>query len=283
MPIVLPSWPRRKRGSRPPHSELGRANFEHGVRDDADVPDSEGSRELADLGIDTTLASGTAVAEFFHPGSSIVLGALGPALSVGLKHVLRRLARLRAHIEEAGANFDDLVGRCDGDEQKAQLLIATLGTAREAGTEEQLLAIAEAFVTAATSKNEFIIGFETTMVRTVAGLGPAHMKVLRAFVNRERSQWATQRADGKPPLNWSPPPTRRTLARRLGSDSEQVIDGLVGELIARGLVVEIPPTGVGNALLPQTDAGLLLTEFAGAVMERLKLLSEMVAEDPPAT
>lgn len=121
-------------------------------RDDVSVPDDAGVEhrhlpkwaqgDLFDVTTETVVLAGSAIMEFFHPGSSLLLSPAAPSLALRVKRSLRHFAQVRRHVEHSGHDFDELVARCDGVEEKEQLLVRLLDATRVAGAERQLRMLA---------------------------------------------------------------------------------------------------------------------------------------------
>lgn len=254
---------------------------------------SEPGAGLVSLGSESLVALGTAALEYLHPGSSVVLTSAGPAAMYVARLYARRLLRIRELVSERGQDFDALVETCEGSAEKEQLVVRVLEAARIAGTETHLKMLALSFVRAATSKSAFEVGFETTLVRTVGELEDAHLRVLRLFTMSEFELFGiTLQPSGepvdRPPLSLMRLQIVQQLVKQAdGSEPpeevvaavNEVVDGVIAELVARGLIGQSLISG-GNAA-GGGGSGWSLTPFGAALADRLALVAQAADRAPP--
>lgn len=250
-------------------------------------------RSLVDAGLDSGTAGLAAVLAVHFPPELAIYAAAGlpSLLKVTVVEGARRIGRLVHKVADEGHDFDALVAECEADDEKAQLAIRTIEAARTANTEEQFRALASSFVHGATTADRDAVNLDTAIVRAVGALDRAHVTVLRLFFQSEHDLFGVTFRHTGEPVDRSPQSLMRLhIVQQMvkqpdGTEPPEeatagvnsVVDGLIGELAARGLIAEVP-----GQVSAGSRTAYALTPFGVAVADRLTLVAEAEEGEPSA-
>ena len=232
------------------------------------------------VGVPAVLGGAGALAGIANPLAGVAAAIASPLASKALTALFHRRQKkaemaLELAARQARLAVEQMLDRLGSTDAGGSLLVKVLRSAQEAGSEQELLALAACLGRAATANSEAELATETVLIDALGELGEAHLQLLERFL------WTPEQLGlGSGPEFQQPVEVLNKLQIEMAvEDLKRVLPAMLQRLLASGLIdVDFPGAGGygGGGTAP---ALYRLTDLGKTLLERLAEISRLLADD----